>query len=214
MGSAPWKDLPDRYPPHRTCRRRFRQWARAGVFRRVPEEPAADLQERGGTDIREAFIDGSFVPAKKGAVRSAGQSAAKGAGSWQLRTLPVFLSPYALQVLSPHEVKLTETALNGLLISAMPEKLIGDKAYDSDGPDAELLKKHGIEMTAPHRRSRTETKTQDGRKLRRYKRRRKVGRLFARLQNFRRPVVRYERHADNFSAFLLPACSIILIRFF
>lgn len=115
---------------------------------------------------------------------------------------------------STHEVKLTEAALDGLFISGMPEKLIGDKAYDSDGLDAELLKKHGIEMIAPHRRNRTKTKTQDGRKLRRYKRRWKVERLFAWLQNFRRLVVRYERHADNFSAFLSLACSIILLRFF
>jgi transposase len=96
---APWKDLPDRYPPHQTCHRRFQQWRKAGVFQLIIKELAADMQERGGIDIREAFIDGSFVPAKKGAVRSAGQSAAKGAGSWLLRTLPVFLSPYALQVL-------------------------------------------------------------------------------------------------------------------
>ncbi len=96
---APWKDLPDRYPPHQTCHRRFQQWTKAGVFRRIIEELAADLQERGGIDIREAFIDGSFVPAKKGAMRSEGQNAVKAAGSWQLRTLPVFLSPPALQVL-------------------------------------------------------------------------------------------------------------------
>jgi transposase len=98
---APWKDLPDRYPPYQTCHRRFQHWRKAGVFRRIIEVLAADLQERGGLDIREAFIDGSFVPAKKGAVQSAGQNAAKGAGSWPLRTLPVFLSPFALQVLRP-----------------------------------------------------------------------------------------------------------------
>lgn len=115
---------------------------------------------------------------------------------------------------SPHEVKLAEAALHGLFISGMPEKLIGDKAYDSDDLDAELLKNQRIEMIAPHRRNRTKTKTQDGRKLRRYKRRWKVERLFAWLQNFRRLVVRYERHADNFLAFLLLACSIILLRFF
>ena len=96
---APWKDLPDRYPSRQTCRRRFQQWAKAGVFRRILEELAVDLQERGGIGIREAFIDGSFVPAKKGAGRSAGQSAAKGAGSWLLRTLPVFLPLSALQAL-------------------------------------------------------------------------------------------------------------------
>ena len=98
---APWKDLPDRYPPHQTCHRRFQQWVNAGIFRRIVEELAADLHERGGMDIREAFIDGSFVPAKKGGLPSVGQSVAKGAGSWQLRTLPVFLSPSVLQVLRP-----------------------------------------------------------------------------------------------------------------
>jgi transposase len=115
---------------------------------------------------------------------------------------------------SPHEVKLAETALDSLFISGMPEKLIGDKAYDSDTLDDDLLKKQGVEMIAPHRRNRKKPKTQDGRKLRRHKRRWKVERLFAWLQNFRRLVVRYERHADNFLAFLLLACSIILLRSF
>ena len=96
---APWKDLPERHPPHQTCRRRFQQWVKAGVFRRSIEELAADLQERGGLDLREAFTDGGFVPAEKGAVRLAGQSAAKGVKSWLLRTLPVFLPPPVLQVL-------------------------------------------------------------------------------------------------------------------
>jgi transposase len=111
-------------------------------------------------------------------------------------------------------VKLAEAAIDSLFGNVIPEKLIGDKAYDSDGLDAELLQKYGIELIAPHRRNRTEAKTQDGRKLRRYKRRWKIERLFAWLQNFRRLVVRYERHADNFLAFLLLACSIILLRFF
>jgi transposase len=96
---APWKDLPEQYPPHQTCHRRFQHWVKAGVFRRIIEELAADLQERGGLDLREAFIDGSFVPAKKGVLLLAGQNAAKAAESWQLRMLPVFLSPPVLQVL-------------------------------------------------------------------------------------------------------------------
>ncbi len=80
---------------------------------------------------------------------------------------------------SPHEVKLAEKALDSLFISGKPDKLIGDKAYDSDTLDAEFMKKHGLEMIAPHRRNRTQPKTQDGRKLRRHKRRWKVERLFA-----------------------------------
>jgi transposase len=70
--------------------------------------------------------------------------------------------------------------------------LIADRAYDPDSLDAELAEK-GIELIAPYRRNRKKAKIQDGRKLRRYKRRWKVERLFAWLGNFRRLVVRYER---------------------
>ena len=125
-----------------------------------------------------------------------------------------FPAAACLASVSIHEVKLAETVLDSLFITEKPEKLIGDKACDSDKLDDDLLKKQGIKMIAPHRRNRTKPKTQDGRKLRRCQRRWKAGRLFARLLNFRRLVVRYERHADNFLAFLLLACSVILLRSF
>ena len=98
---APWKDLPPRYPPYQTCHRRFQQWARSGIFRRIVQELAEDLSERGGIDIREAFIDGTFVPAKKGVLLSARPSAAKAPRSWPSQTLLVFLSPLTWQVLRP-----------------------------------------------------------------------------------------------------------------
>ncbi|MCW5206217.1 transposase [Desulfobulbus sp. F5] len=148
---------------------------------------------------------------KKGrCARSAGQNAAKGAGSWQLRTLPVAV---CLASASPHEVKLAEAVLESCFLAALPEKFVGDKAYDSDDLDKYILEKHGVEMIFPFRRRRKKPKTQDRRKLRRYKRRWKVERLFAWLQNFRRLVVRYERHLGNFLAFLQLACSVILLRF-
>ena len=90
---APWKDLPQRYPPYQTCHRRFQQWVRQGVFQAIVKELAEDLYERGDIDIRETFIDGSFSPAKKGVVLSAIRSAGKAPRSWQLQTLLVFLSP-------------------------------------------------------------------------------------------------------------------------
>ena len=96
---APWKDLPQRYPPYQTCHRRFQQWVRQGVFQRIAQELVADLNERGKIDIREAFIDGSFALAKKGVLLSARQSAAKAPRSWQSQTLHVFLSPIMLKAL-------------------------------------------------------------------------------------------------------------------
>jgi len=90
--------------------------------------------------------------------------------------------------------------------------LIGDAAYDSDALDRHLAD-CGIELIAPHKGNRVNL-TQDGRSLRRYRRRWKVERLFAWLQNFRRLVTRYERRAANFAGFLHLACLIILLRAF
>ncbi len=90
---APWADLPDRFPPYQTCHRRFQQWVGAGVLRTVLEALARDLEERGGIDLSECFIDGSFSAAKKGAAKSEKPSGARARSSWLLQTLLVFHSP-------------------------------------------------------------------------------------------------------------------------
>jgi len=115
---------------------------------------------------------------------------------------------------SPHEVKLVEETIDSSFTQYAPDRIIGDKAYDSDGLDERLMNERGIEMIAPHRENRRKQCTQDGRKLRRYKRRWKVERLFAWLQNLRRLVVRYEYHAENFLGLLQLGCAIILLRLF
>jgi len=112
---------------------------------------------------------------------------------------------------SPHEVKLVERTICERFTDERPKKIIGDKAYDSDPLDQEL-KKLEIELISPHKANRKRAKTQDGRKLRRYKRRWKIERLFAWLQNFRRIIVRYEYHSDNYLGFVLLGCMLILLR--
>ncbi len=111
---------------------------------------------------------------------------------------------------SPHEVTLVGDTLSSRFIDDLPEHLIGDKAYDPDHLDAEL-QAQGIEMIAPNRRGRK--KTQDGRPLRRYKRRWKIEQLFAWLGNYRRLVVRYEHNIDNFLGFVHLGCILILLRY-
>jgi transposase len=94
----------------------------------------------------------------------------------------------------------------------LPKWLIGDGAYDSDPLDREL-EKQNIQMVAPYKKNRwQETKTQDGRTLKRYKRRWVVERFFAWLQNYRRTVVRYERHIENFIGFIKLATAVILMK--
>jgi len=90
---APWKDLPGRYPSYQTCHRRFQRWVDNGTLRRVLKALARDLHARGGLDLSEAFIDGSFASAKKKGGASGKPSGAKGPRSWPLQTALVFLSP-------------------------------------------------------------------------------------------------------------------------
>jgi hypothetical protein len=87
------------FAPYQTCHRRFTQWVRDGTLDRLLQALVADLQARGGIDLSEAYIDGSFASAKKGAVMLVQQSAAKGPRSWQLRTAMVFLSQPGLEAL-------------------------------------------------------------------------------------------------------------------
>jgi transposase len=96
---APWADLPERYPPYQTCHRRFQQWNRNGTLVRLLRALAEDLRRRGGLDLSEAFIDGTFAPAKKGGCRWDLPVGAKARKSWPLQTALVFLSPCAQQAL-------------------------------------------------------------------------------------------------------------------
>ena len=122
--------------------------------------------------------------------------------------LPVSVS---LASASPHEVKLVARTVTQRFTRQNPRLLIGDRAYDSDPLDRKLLKQQ-IMMVAPHKSNRRKPITQDGRTLRRYKRRWKIERLNAWLQNFRKVAVRYEYHAMNYFGFVQLACLLILLR--
>ena len=112
---------------------------------------------------------------------------------------------------SPAEVTLVDDTLDNGFLTEDPVRLIGDKAYDSDGLDQRLWEERGVEMISPNRSNRRK-RTQDGRPLRRYVRRWKVERLFAWMHNYRRLVIRYERHPENFQGFVHLGCLCILLR--
>jgi transposase len=114
---------------------------------------------------------------------------------------------------SPAEVTLAEEAIEQVPTSARPTPLIADRAYDSDKLRTNLLAK-GWDLVCPHRRGRTKPNTQDGRKLRRYRRRWKIERTIAWLHNFRRLVVRYDYYSNVYQAFILLACITICLRRF
>lgn len=114
---------------------------------------------------------------------------------------------------SPHEVTLIEPLLERRRLRRLPRRLIYDLAADSD-PLRRRLQRRGIELVCPHRSNRIQPATQDGRPLRRYRRRWKIERSISWLQNFRRLVTRYEYHAKLFLGFAQLACLVIVLRRF
>ena len=113
---------------------------------------------------------------------------------------------------SPHESTLLASCLDAAPPEFLPPLLIADKAYDSDPLDAQTIAEFGVELIAPHKQNRRAPKTQDGRRLRRYKKRWKIERMFAWFDRFRRLLLRWERKSENFLAFVQLACSIIVMR--
>jgi transposase len=108
--------------------------------------------------------------------------------------------PLAVHVASasPHETKLVRPTIKRRFLAETPEWLTGDCAYDSDPLDVPIRERFGVQLVAPHKCTRSRKAPQDGRVLRRYRRRWKIERLFAWLHNFRRVVIRREYYPENF----------------
>ena len=88
---APWADLPKQYPSPSTCWRRLRLWEQQDVWLYAWRAFLAELDAKGQIDWPEAFADGSFAPAKKGANAAAKPNGARAQSGWWGSTAKVFL---------------------------------------------------------------------------------------------------------------------------
>jgi transposase len=91
---APWADLPKRYSSPSTCWRRLKGWEEQGVWLKIWRAFLAMLDEQGQLDWSEAFVDGSFAPAKKGARRSERPKGAKVRSGWWWSTANPLLAGF------------------------------------------------------------------------------------------------------------------------
>ena len=78
---ARWKDLPERYGSSPTCHRRLQEWEEQGVWEHIWLRVLRTLDEPGKLDWSQAFLDGSFVPAKRGERTSTMDGRVRGAPS-------------------------------------------------------------------------------------------------------------------------------------
>jgi transposase len=109
-------------------------------------------------------------------------------------------------------VTLAENTLAQIPRRQLPLRVVADRAYDSDRLRERLLRR-GVLLISPHRRNRKAPAFNDGRWLRRYRKRWKIERTFAWLGNFRRLLVRYDYHLQMYEAFFHIACLIITLRY-
>ncbi|MCB9851882.1 MAG: IS5 family transposase [Phycisphaerales bacterium] len=190
----------------------FQIWVRDGVFETIMRDAGRLVEERDGYRLYECFIDGTFCKARGGGDGIGCAKVGKGVKIKVLvdaRGLPVAIDTATAQT---HESQLVQQLFDFMLTEYMPPRVIGDKAYDSDRLD-EQLAHQGVELIAPHRSNRKpENKTQDGRTLRRYRRRWKVERTIAWIQHFRRLCIRWEKSTTLFQGFLHLGCTILLLR--
>ena len=209
---AKWKDLPRQFGTKSTVHRWFKKWVRDGVFEAILRDAGRCVEERDGFKLYECFIDGTFAKARGGGDGIGATKAGKGVKIMVLvdaQGLPISIDTTSA---APHESQLVQRLFDFMLTEQRPERVIGDRAYDSDKLDQELSNQ-GIELIAPHRSNRTlENKTQDGRPLRRYQRRWTVERTIGWIQNFRRLCIRWEKSTRLFQGFLHLGCTILLLK--
>lgn len=209
---AQWSALPkNEFPPKSTCYYWYKKLSENMdfmiLFKSVVKNNSSNIVNKN----KESYIDAAFVESNIGGDKYG--YGWKGKGSNIVLLLNENSAPISilLESAQPHEIRHLETILEHVDEGQLPEKMIGDTAYDSDKHDKILEEKFCVELIAPHRSNRVNL-TQDGRKLRRYKRRYKVEQFFAHLQNFRRVVTRYEKISQNFLNFLYLASACILIK--
>lgn len=209
---AKWKDLPTEFGTKSAVHRAFQRWVEMGAYESLLAEVGSMVEERDGFKLYECYVDGTFSKAKGGGDGIGCTKAGKGVKIMVMvdaRGLPIAVNTGSA---SPHESRLVEPLFDFMVTVDFPEKLIGDKAYDSDNLDAELAEKGG-EMIAPHRSIRKpENRAQDGRKFRRYKRRWTVERTIGWLQNYRRLCIRWEKSTAMFQGFINLTCALILMK--
>ena len=211
---ARWADVPRCYGASSTGHARLQCWQRQGVWERLWRTLLSRLDQRHALDWRRGHLDATFIPAKKGG--GAIGLTRRGKGSKLMVVVDGQGVPLGLLVASAQraEIKLAEPTLATIHVpqhrgrpKTRPQELVADKGYDSQA-FREWLRCRGIRPCIPHRRGK---RPRRGRKaeLAGYRERWHVERSFAWIQTFRRVLVRYERDAAIYLAFVTAAAILV-----
>ena len=79
---SPWSALPEEYGASSTIHRRLKEWAEDGTLEKLWRAFLSELEDKDHLRWNECFVDGTFTPAKKGALKSARPNAARERSLW------------------------------------------------------------------------------------------------------------------------------------
>jgi len=119
-----------------------------GALRSDPKDPpylGKHLKEAEGIDLKEYFVDRTFVPAKKRGFQVGKTKRGKGTKIMSITNGHGLLIALRTESASPAEVKLVEPTLDERVVKEVPEHLIEDKPYDSEKLNESLMKNYTIE---------------------------------------------------------------------
>ncbi len=216
---ATGRDLPAEYPSGVTCWRRLRQWEEVGIGKGAWEHLLAHLNQRQLLDWNEVFLDATLITAKKGALQWAQPGVERAQSTWWWSDGQGIPLGVQLASASPSEHSLAEGTLAQVRVPRLGRgrprtrlpRVIADRGYDSDAL-RQRLRQRGTELIVSYRSNSVLRRFEDRRKLRRYRRRWKIERAFAWLQNLRRLLVRHDRILTVYQGFFHLACLIITLR--
>lgn len=211
---SPWADLPRAYGSDSTCWRWLQRWTADGIWERIWRILLGRLDARQQIDWQHAYLDGSFVPAKKGGCGVGKTMAGKGSKIMLVTDgngLPLSVVVGSAQ---PHEIRYTRRTLAGVQVPqplgrprTRPAELIADKAYDSVA-FRRSLQRRGIRVTIPpivRREPKTPKRGRPYKVSASFRLRWHIERTNAWMDNCRRLVVRYERKLELYTAFCMLA---------
>ncbi|WP_447008404.1 IS5 family transposase [Saccharothrix isguenensis] len=206
-----WRELPPSFGVTvPTAHRRFTEWTKAALWRRLHQAVLAELGSRGEVDWSRAILDAASVRAKKGANLTGPNPVDRGKPGSKIHVvsdragipLAVGVSAANLhdsQALKPMLMAIPRIRSRRGPRRFRPAKLRADKAYDIDHLRRWVRQRGIIPRIA---RKGIESSQRLGRH------RWVIERTISWLTGYRRLTIRYERQADNYCGFLTFAATL------
>ncbi len=207
-----WNALPRGLGASSTVHDRFQEWERAGFFRTLWQAGLQDYDELIGIQWEWQAVDGAMTKAPLGHAATGANPTDRGKQGVKRSLLTDGAGiPLAIVIAGAnrHDMKLLCATLEGLVIARptadpeQPEHLCLDAGYDYAACQEQAKTAHYV----PHIRSRGQEQqaktTTPGFRARRWV----VERTHSWLNRSRRLLVRWEKKAENYLAFLHLACA-------